>query len=172
MKTLLEVLSALGKFVAVATNSNIAIYSSDGVTWTETTLPVSNYWEPIIYGGDKFVATAFNNNGNIAIYSYNGIEWSETAMPAVKNWKSLAYGQNKFVAVTDTTMAAYSLDGITWSNTKPSLKTVSGTDVTDDTKAILGLDKPITPESIGAATMDEVNSAIQAAIGNAIGGAY
>ncbi len=160
------------KFVAISTNSNIAIYSSDGVTWTETTLPVSNYWEPIIYGGDKFVATAFNNDGNIAIYSYNGIEWFETIMPAVKNWQSLAYGKDKFVAVTDTTMAAYSLDGITWSNTKPSLQTVSGTDVTDDTKVILGLDKPITPESIGAATMDEVNLAIQAAIGNAIGGAY
>ena len=31
---------------------------------------------------------------------------------------------------------------------------------------------PITPASIGAATMEEVNSAIQAAIGNAIGGSY
>ena len=31
---------------------------------------------------------------------------------------------------------------------------------------------PITPASIGAATMTEVNSAIQAAIGNAIGGSY
>lgn len=31
---------------------------------------------------------------------------------------------------------------------------------------------PITPASIGAATMDQVNSAIQAAIGNAIGGSY
>lgn len=31
---------------------------------------------------------------------------------------------------------------------------------------------PITPADIGAATMEEVNSAIQAAIGNAIGGSY
>ena len=31
---------------------------------------------------------------------------------------------------------------------------------------------PITPANIGAATMDEVNAAIQAAIGNAIGGSY
>ena len=31
---------------------------------------------------------------------------------------------------------------------------------------------PITPADIGAATMDEVNSAIQTAIGNAIGGSY
>lgn len=31
---------------------------------------------------------------------------------------------------------------------------------------------PITPADIGAATMDEVNAAIQTAIGNAIGGSY
>ena len=31
---------------------------------------------------------------------------------------------------------------------------------------------PITPASIGAATMEEVNTAIQTAIGNAIGGSY
>jgi hypothetical protein len=38
-------------------------------------------------------------------------------LPSSSNWNSIAYGNNRFVAVSNTsgTIAAYSLDGITWS---------------------------------------------------------
>jgi hypothetical protein len=44
-------------------------------------------------------------------------------MPVSSNWNSIAYGNNRFVAVSSTsgTIAAYSLDGITWtSSTLPA----------------------------------------------------
>ena len=53
-----------GKFVAVASYSNIAAYSTDGVTWTQATLPANADWRSVCYGNGKFVAMA--NSSNIA----------------------------------------------------------------------------------------------------------
>jgi hypothetical protein len=39
-----------GKFVAI--NSNEAIYSTDGINWTATTMPSSVYWRSVTYGGE------------------------------------------------------------------------------------------------------------------------
>ena len=55
-----------GMFVAVAQNTNIAVYSTDGITWTQTTMPVSNNWYSVCYGNGKFVAVAYNSN--VAVY--------------------------------------------------------------------------------------------------------
>ena len=161
-----------GRFVTLAPYSDIkSAYSDDGITWTASTLPVSSAWRSIAYGNGRFVAVSYGSN-NI-VYSDDGINWTAGTLPVSDYWHSVAYGNSKFVtAIYGGVTTFYSYDGITWSNIKPSLQTVSGTDVTDDTKVILGLDKPITPESIGAATMTEVNAAIQTAIGNAIGGSY
>ena len=160
-----------GRFVAVRYNGSNVAYSDDGITWTENTLPASDYWKAICYGNGVYVVIAKNSDN--AAYSTDGVTWTATKLPVSSGWCSVTYGNSMFIAVGgDNNNVAYSTDGITWSNTKPSLQTVSGTDVTDDTKVILGLDKPITPESIGAATMTEVNAAIQTAIGNAIGGSY
>ena len=58
-----------GKFVAVTGNStDIAAYSTDGISWTQTTLPADDYWQSVTYGNDKFVAVA-NGLTNIAAYS-------------------------------------------------------------------------------------------------------
>lgn len=45
-----------GRFVALAHNAKRAIYSNDGETWVETSIPVSAGWYSIAYGGGKFVA--------------------------------------------------------------------------------------------------------------------
>ena len=48
-----------GKFVAVAYHSNYFAYSTDGITWTESTISnTSRYWYSVCYGNDKFVAVA------------------------------------------------------------------------------------------------------------------
>jgi hypothetical protein len=41
-----------GKFVAVDRGSNKAAYSTDGINWTETTLPSSARWVGVTYGSD------------------------------------------------------------------------------------------------------------------------
>ena len=103
------------KFVAIAYNSNIAAYSTDGIHWTQTILPTSTKWNSVCYGDGKFVAVT--DNTSIAAYSTNGINWTQTTMPGSRRWLSVCYGGGKFVAVCfNSTLPAYSTDGITWSS--------------------------------------------------------
>ena len=81
----------------MAANSNIAIYSTDGINWTQTTLPVSANWVSVCYGNDKFVAVAHARK--FAAYSTDGINWSEITMLVPGTWESICYGGGKFVAV-------------------------------------------------------------------------
>ena len=111
-----------GKFVAAAFNSNVAVYSTDGINWTQTTLPVVGIWNSIAYGNDKFVAVS--ENGDIA-YSSDGNNWIQVNALSIRNrWRSVTYGDNKFVATSvgnsDNNYninAAYSTDGINWTLT-------------------------------------------------------
>jgi hypothetical protein len=100
-------------FVALALGSDAA-HSTDGITWTATTLPNSGFWTPVVYGNGKFVSV----NGNQgAISSTDGITWTLGEIP-YDEWGSITYGDGKFVAVSNTSDdAAYSTDGITWGQT-------------------------------------------------------
>ena len=101
------------EFVAVATNSNKAAYSVDGITWTAATLPSSESWWSVCYGNDEFVAVATNSNK--AVYSADGITWTAAKLPVPESWQSVCYGNGKFVAVAyGGSKAVYSADGITW----------------------------------------------------------
>ena len=93
-----------GKFVAVASYSNIAAYSTDGVTWTQATLPANADWRSVCYGNGKFVAMAMNST--IAAYSTDGITWTQTTMPNKLSWKSVCYGNGKFVAMANSSNIA------------------------------------------------------------------
>jgi hypothetical protein len=104
-----------GKFVAVAENSSTAAYSEDGTTWTQATLPGSiAKWRSVTYGGDKFVAVA--ENSNIAVYSFDGESWEGSAiMPGgTRIFYGVTYGGGNFVAVCYSPAAAFSVNGITW----------------------------------------------------------
>ena len=116
-----------GKFVAVGdalySNSdytgptNIAAYSSDGITWTQFTMPTSTYWRSVCYGNGKFVAVAYNN-GKVA-YSSNGTSWSSADIGDTSFWTSICYGGGKFVIVGENPcdICAYSSDGTSWTVT-------------------------------------------------------
>ena len=52
--------------MAVAYDSDIAAYSNDGITWTQTTMPISASWYSVTYGNDKFVAVTIDSD--IAAY--------------------------------------------------------------------------------------------------------
>ena len=102
-----------GKFVAISSFNKIIVCSSDGINWTQVTMPVNKYWQSVCYGNGKFVTVALNSN--IAAYSEDGITWTQTTLPASGNWYSVCYGNGKFVAMTlSSNIAAYSTDGITW----------------------------------------------------------
>lgn len=98
-----------GKFVAMS-KSGVAAYSSDGITWKSTTLPVTNI-ECTVYGGGKFVAIP--NSNSVFLYSTDGITW-KTSTVSNSYWYSITYGNGKFVAVGSNNKIAYSADGINW----------------------------------------------------------
>lgn len=109
--------------------SSAAAYSTDGINWTQVTLPVTTNWQNLVYGGGKFVAfggDAGNNDPKCCIYSTDGIIWhivSSLPDPGYFNsvplaWGSLCYGKGRFVAIAWGYNAAQSVlcstDGINW----------------------------------------------------------
>ena len=121
---LISVCYGNGKFVAVGNNSNTFAYSTDGATWTQGTMPSSQYWISICYGNGKFVAVV--GGGDISsdafAYSTDGATWTQGTMPSSQYWTSVCYGNGKYVAITlNSDVFAYSTDGITWTqSTMPS----------------------------------------------------
>ena len=106
-----------GKFVAVSDGSDTAAYSTDGITWMQSTLPLSADWESVTYGNGKFVAVA--NGSTTAAYSTDGINWVQSTLPTKIKWSSVTYGDGKFVAVAkSSSVTAYSTDGINWVQSK------------------------------------------------------
>ena len=69
-------------------------YSTDGINWTESTLPIQGQWTSVCYGNDKFVAVATNSDK--AVYSTDGITWTECELPSVQSWTSVYYGNGKY----------------------------------------------------------------------------
>ena len=107
------------KFVAVAYNTNIMAYSTDGISWTQGNLPSSKPWRSVCYGNSKYVAVAYNTN--IMAYSTDGITWTQGNISSNRLWTSVCYEKDKFVAISSGNIMAYSTDGISWTEgTLPS----------------------------------------------------
>jgi hypothetical protein len=80
--------------------SDIAAISSDGISWTQVTLPAAKPWTCITYGNNKFIALDGNYVMPIAAISSNGIDWTyEISADTGFYAQSIAFGQNKFVSV-------------------------------------------------------------------------
>jgi hypothetical protein len=100
-----------GKFVAVASGGTQAASSVDGgVTWVSRTLPSSSDWSSVAFGNNRFVAVS--SGATTSAYSLNGIDWQAISTPAA--FTAITYGQGVFLAVSATTTAASSPDGIIW----------------------------------------------------------
>jgi hypothetical protein len=102
-----------GIFVAVAiTTSSAGAKSSDGITWSASTLPSTGDWY-VGFGNGLFVAV--KSNSNVIATSADGVTWSETTiLPAVRAWNSVCYGNGVFV-VSGTGGITSSSDLINWS---------------------------------------------------------
>ena len=94
---------------------NKAIYSPRmRYAWTARTLPSSQLWNAVAYGGGTFVAVA-GGPTNVAASSTDGINWTARTIPS-GTWQSVAYGGGTFVAVKSSSegTAADSKDEIKW----------------------------------------------------------
>jgi hypothetical protein len=125
------------RFVAVEGNfSNSVAYSTNGSSWTVTTLPSNNdstesNWIDIAYGNGRYVA--ISDSSAMAAYSFDGATWVKTTLPGIYEWSSLNYGQGVFFATSKGDYAASSEDGINWTLRDLSHATLSVTDTAKDT---------------------------------------
>jgi hypothetical protein len=85
-----------GKFVGVRYNSSIAIYSTDGITWTETSIEQA-LWNSVTYDNGKFVAIGYNTS---AAYSLDGISWTSSSLPSSAAWYRVIPGLGTTLAET------------------------------------------------------------------------
>ena len=82
-------------------------------SWTQGTMPSSQYWLSVCYGNGKYVAIVYDSN--VFAYSTDGITWTEGTMPSKQIWQSVCYDNGKFVAISaNSKVFAYSTDGINW----------------------------------------------------------
>ena len=117
-----------GVWVAVSETGNDAAFSTtDGATWTSSTLPDADdstliEYVDVAYGKNKFVAVSKTQN-LVAVGTYDSdtddITWVKHVMDVIddssqKDWSSITYGNNRFVAVSTQGDVAYSFDGADW----------------------------------------------------------
>lgn len=129
-----------GVFVAIGEPTETAMYSTDAITWSLSTIPVTNrFWEEVIYGNGIFLAIAgdyydagldsyfFNTT---AIISTDGIVWTVSTLPIAGDWRSAAYGNDIFI-ILDTyyEKVLSSTDGIFWEETTLSPFIEEGTSI-------------------------------------------
>ena len=115
-----------GKFIAVASGSTNAAYSTDGINWTmSNALPQSTTWTSVCWAGAGFniinLYCAVSSAGGYAATSPDGITWTQRALPNSNAYTSVCYGgsDGMLVAVNTTNGsggAASSIDGITWTS--------------------------------------------------------
>jgi hypothetical protein len=91
-----------GRFVALANGSDTAQYSTDGITWNSSTLPVSSTWVSIAYGNGLFVAVSNAGAPSVgSLYSTDGITWNVSNLKIQAD--KVSYGQGIFVAIRSGT---------------------------------------------------------------------
>jgi len=100
-----------GKFVAVG-NAGAAITSTDGVSWTRSTLNEYDNFKAVKYGeGAGFMALGASGS----VYtSPDGSAWTKKADGRTMSYKDIVFGNGKYVAVGDSG-ASVSTDGLNWS---------------------------------------------------------
>lgn len=114
-------------WAAVSSPTAVSASSPDGITWTQRTMPTTEYSTGLAFGAGVFTTVTYNNSG-IGAYSTNAITWTQTTLAVGTNWFAVTYG-DKFVAVArSSSIAGTSTNGITW--TQRTLPTTAGwTDV-------------------------------------------
>jgi hypothetical protein len=108
-------------FVAVTLMSNVSAYSTNGVSWTSATPPISFGLKDIAYGGGLYVAISTDRS----YVTTNGVAWTAGNLPT-SGYDRIVFEGGRFVATKQaesTTDIASSPDGVAWTlGTMPSSK--------------------------------------------------
>ena len=107
-----------GNNLFVGLGESFAVYSPDGMTWTETSLPVSGDWRSLCYGNNRYIALNYSGKPTVKfLYSDDGMTWTDSDFIG-NGVNTVAYGNGKFVAFQTgyTRSYYYSSDGISWTD--------------------------------------------------------
>lgn len=109
-----SVTPALNVFAGVATNTSSAgLYSTNGTTWSATTLPAAGDWRTLSFGNDVFVSAMGNTTQGAT--STDGLTWTSRTLSTSANWEAGAFGAGIHVITAfGTSTYATSTNGITW----------------------------------------------------------
>ena len=106
---------------AETTPSAIAASSTDGISWTQRSLPTNASWSSVTVNQTTGVFVAISgdyNYSSIAASSTDGITWTTTTVPTSTSNYRMVYGNGIFVLTQQTNAtASYTTDGITWTTT-------------------------------------------------------
>lgn len=92
-----------GKFVALSSTSNQTkvIFSSDAITWGETSLsPPTMNWGKLSYGAGKFIIFGVNQAQKVA-FSTDAENWTEEPFPLSAPDTNICYGKGRLVGARD-----------------------------------------------------------------------
>lgn len=106
-----------GNGVWIACKSNIIAYSTDGISWTETTISgLSGSLAYISYGSGKFIVMSNYYWTAEVVYSTTGTSgWTLSVDNAFTSYKGpIASSGSIFVAVNNGNTVWYSSDGLSW----------------------------------------------------------
>ncbi len=101
------------RFVAVAKNTNKGAYTTDCLTWTAITLPISANYTSIAYGNGKLVLGVYADTDNVYYTEDFGQTWNVTTIPFIPY--SISFGNDKFLFVNELN-ACYTTDLINFTN--------------------------------------------------------
>jgi len=103
-----------GVFVSTSSwNNAISVYSTDGLNWIASSLPVNQGYPVNIFGNGYFVLSA--TGATTVLYSTNGSSWSQVSIGNTETRTTGAYGNGKYVILGTGTTYNYSSNLTTWS---------------------------------------------------------
>lgn len=106
---------AIGQSTGFGTATYIAGYSTDGVTWTTVTLPVTGTWTHLVYGNGMFVAVDSKTDLRLIYSTDRGATWNQGTYLSSFRTGLFGYGGGKFIMGGTGSNDTYSsTDCITW----------------------------------------------------------
>lgn len=80
------------RFFAVARGSTTGAISTNGVTWTLTTLPSAGNWNSVVYGDDNFFVVADSSTDALTSFTAETGSFTARTLAGVATWEEVAYG--------------------------------------------------------------------------------